>query len=83
MIVKDLVVQIEDGLHARPAAELVREMSKFNSSVSFVIGSKTLNAKSILGLMGLNIRKGQTLKVIIEGDDEEEVLSRLESFLTL
>jgi phosphotransferase system HPr (HPr) family protein len=81
MIEKNITITIKNGLHARPASELVKKLSGFSSSVEFDIGGKRYNAKSILGLMSAAFREGQTIKVIVDGEDEEESLRWLTSFL--
>ncbi|MFD2212490.1 HPr family phosphocarrier protein [Metabacillus endolithicus] len=82
MIEKEIEIKIENGLHARPSAELIKLMNTFKSTVYFNINTKKVNAKSILNLMGVSIKKNQSILVIIDGDDEEEALLALEAFLT-
>lgn len=82
MIEKEIEIKIENGLHARPSAELIKLMNTFKSTVYFNIDTKKVNAKSILNLMGVSIQKNQSILVIIDGDDEEEALLALEAFLT-
>ncbi|MCM3409448.1 HPr family phosphocarrier protein [Metabacillus litoralis] len=82
MIEKEIKIKIENGLHARPSAELIKLMNTFKSTVYFNIETKKVNAKSILNLMGVSIQKNQSIRVMIDGDDEEEALLALEAFLT-
>ncbi|MCM3163368.1 HPr family phosphocarrier protein [Metabacillus litoralis] len=82
MIEKEIKIKIENGLHARPSAELIKLMNTFKSTVYFNIEIKKVNAKSILNLMGVSIQKNQSIRVMIDGDDEEEALLALEAFLT-
>lgn len=81
MIEKDITITLKNGLHARPASELVKKLNDFSSSVDFYKGNKKFNAKSILGLMSAALREGQTIKIIVDGKDEEETLRWLTSFL--
>jgi catabolite repression HPr-like protein len=81
MIEKDMTITHKNGLHARPASELVKKLNEFSSSVDFYNGEKKYNAKSILGLMSASFREGQTIKIIVDGVDEEETLRWLTSFL--
>jgi phosphotransferase system HPr (HPr) family protein len=81
MIEKEIIVTIKEGLHARSAGELVQNLSRFTSEVEFKLKNRSYNAKSILGLMGAAIQEGQTIKVKVDGPDEEEALEWLESFI--
>ncbi|WP_077617072.1 HPr family phosphocarrier protein [Bacillus sinesaloumensis] len=81
MIEKEITVTIKEGLHAKPAGELVQNLSRFTSDVEFHFKNRSYNAKSILGLMGAGIREGQTITVRIDGPDEEEAFAWLRSFI--
>lgn len=81
MTEKEVVVNIPNGLHARPAAELVKRLKTFTCSIEIDNGKNKVNAKSILSLMGTGIKEGQTIKVIIDGEDAEEALTCIESYL--
>ncbi|OFK81820.1 PTS galactitol transporter subunit IIC [Anaerosphaera sp. HMSC064C01] len=69
------------GIHARPAGLLVKLLATIKSDVKVAKGEKIVNAKSILGLMGLQAKQGEAIKFIIEGDDEEEAIKKVEDFL--
>lgn len=69
------------GIHARPAGLLVKLLAAIKSDVKVAKGEKIVNAKSILGLMGLQAKKGEAIKFIIEGADEEEAIKKVEDFL--
>ena len=60
------------GLHARAAAKLVSAASKFSSEVNITSGSKTVNTKSIMGVMMLAAAKGTELGLEINGPDEQQ-----------
>ncbi|MFO1442462.1 HPr family phosphocarrier protein [Bacillus sp. Bva_UNVM-123] len=81
MIEKEITVTIEKGLHARPAAELVKKLNGFQSIVEFHVGGKTYNPKSVLSMMTASIGQGETIRVVINGSDEEEVIELLTKFL--
>lgn len=67
MIEKEIEIKIENGLHARPSAELIKLMNTFKSTVYFNINTKKVNAKSILNLMGVSIKKiNQFLSLLME-----------------
>jgi phosphotransferase system HPr (HPr) family protein len=63
------------GLHARPATELARLASGLTSQTRLVIGEKTVDARSVLSVMGAAIGGGQTLTVRCEGDQAEADLA--------
>ena len=84
MIKKSIEVKLVHGLEARPVAELVQLASKYDSTVHIEAQSKKVNAKSIMGMMALQSHqpgKGTNLTLIAEGDDEEQAVSGVESFL--
>lgn len=72
---------LKNGLHARPAAQLINELNAFQSDVKFQIGAKKINAKSILQLMGVSIAEGEKIKVIVCGADAGEAMACIETFL--
>jgi phosphocarrier protein HPr len=74
------VVGNDHGLHTRPSTELVRCASSFRSQVLLIYQKKTVNAKSILGVLMLAATKGARIGVEAEGEDAEEAV---QSILTL
>ncbi len=70
MISKSMTVELPNGLDARPVAELVQVASRYESSIHIEAGSTKVNAKSIMGMMALDLDNGQSLTVIAEGSDE-------------
>ncbi|MFC7439924.1 HPr family phosphocarrier protein [Laceyella putida] len=77
MVEKKVVVQLETGLHARPAALFVQEANKFASEVFVVKGTKKVNAKSIMGIMSLAVSRGAEITIIADGPDAEEAVNVL------
>lgn len=75
------VVTDPEGIHARPAGEFVKAASKFSSEVNLTKDGKTVSAKKIFGVMGLAVKQGQELTVMIEGPDEDAAAAELEEFL--
>jgi len=67
----------EQGLHARPASIFVKTASKFKSTVSIVHENGTANAKSIINIMSLGLKKDEEIKIITEGIDEKEAMDAL------
>ena len=82
MIKKPLKIKCDDGLDARPIALLVQEASQYESRVFIEIGSKKINAKSIMGMMTLGLVAGCMIKVEAEGTDEEQAVAQIEKYLT-
>ncbi len=79
---KTITVNIENGLEARPIALLVQEAGKFESRIYLEIGTKKVNAKSIMGMMSLGLTNGDDLTIITEGSDEEAAATAIAEFLT-
>lgn len=81
MISNEITINHAVGLHARPASMFVQTAQKFSSTVSVTSGEKTINAKSILSLLGLGVTKGTTIKITADGADENEVLDALKKLI--
>ena len=65
------------GIHARPAAEIVKTAAKFRSNITIVRDDLEVNAKSIMGVMMLAAEFGATIVVRATGDDAEAALDAL------
>lgn len=70
-----------EGIHARPAGELVKLAKEYNSSISVFKDGKKADAKKLFGLMGLGVKQGMEITVQTEGPDEEAAAAALEAFL--
>ncbi len=77
MFAKEVVVQNQVGLHARPATFFIQKANTFKSSIWVEKDERKVNAKSLLGVLSLGITKGLTITIIAEGSDEEEAVSEL------
>ena len=82
MTSKNVLIQLESGLDARPVALLVQEASKYDSVIYVLSGEKKVNAKSIMGMMSLGLVNGEELVVTADGVDEEAAIVGLEKFLS-
>jgi phosphotransferase system HPr (HPr) family protein len=80
MIQKQVQVNIDNGLHARPAGELVKMLKNFQSEVHLVKEGKKFNLRSIIHIMTTSIRERDVILLEINGEDETEVLANLEAF---
>jgi phosphocarrier protein HPr len=78
-VVKELVVQNKLGIHARPAAMIVRITNKFKSEVFVEKDEEQVNGKSIMGLMMLAAGKGSKVKFLATGEDAPQMLAELEA----
>ncbi|WP_370842815.1 HPr family phosphocarrier protein [Megasphaera sp.] len=77
----EFVVTDPQGIHARPAGLLVKEAKKFESNISVFKGARKGDLKKIFTVMALGIKQGETIKVQVEGADEEQAASTVEAFL--
>ncbi len=68
------------GIHARPAGVLVKEIKKYASTVTVNKGEKSVNALKLMALMGMGIKQGDTIRVDIDGADEEKAAAEIEAF---
>ena len=77
-LIKELLVQNKMGIHARPAAMVVRITNKFKADVFVEKDEEQVNGKSIMGLMMLAAGKGSKVKFIASGEDAAQMLDELE-----
>ena len=70
----------EVGIHARPAGLLVKEAKSYDSAIKVTKDGKSAEAKKLMTLMGLGVKKGDTVTVSIEGGDEDAVAAKMEEF---
>jgi phosphocarrier protein HPr len=76
---KELLVQNKMGIHARPAAMIVRITNKFKSEVHVEKDDEQVNGKSIMGLMMLAAARGTKVKFVATGPDAEQMLVEIEA----
>ena len=82
MISKKMKIQLATGLEARPVAIFVQTASMFDSSIYVEVGTKKVNAKSIMGMMTLGLDMGEEVVVSADGVDEEAAISKIEEYLS-
>ncbi|MGN1142744.1 MAG: HPr family phosphocarrier protein [Oliverpabstia sp.] len=70
----------EVGIHARPAGLLVKEAKNYASVIKITKDGKSAEAKKLMALMGLGVKKGDTVTVTVEGADEETAAVKIEEF---
>lgn len=78
---KEIVVRCESGLHNKQATYFVQKANEFDSSIWIEVGSRKMNAKSLLGVMSLGIVTGTTVNLIASGSDAESAVVALEDLL--
>ena len=77
----DYVIKDREGIHARPAGNLVKMAAGFKSSVTMEKEGKTADVKRIFAVMGLGVKQGQSVTFTVEGEDEETAAASLEAFM--
>lgn len=80
MVKRTVTIQSELDMNSRPVAHLVQEASQYSSLVCIEMENKQINAKSIMGMMSLNLGKGTTFTVVADGEDEENAVNGVEAF---
>lgn len=79
---KDFHVIAETGIHARPATMLVQAASKFSSDINLEYDGKTVNLKSIMGVMSLGVGQGADVTITADGDDAAEAITAISETMT-
>ncbi len=79
----DITITNPAGLHARPAAEFVKRAKASPSTITVTARGKTVNAKSMLGILKLGATSGTTISVEVEGDDGEAVIADFRALLSV
>ncbi len=79
MLERMLLVSAETGLHAQASAKVVQLLSQYNCSISLILGSREVNAKSIMGVMLLAAGPGKTITARANGEDAALALDALEA----
>ena len=77
MFVKDVLVQNQVGLHARPATFFIQKANEFRSTIWVEKEDRRVNAKSLLGVLSLGIIGGTPIRLIADGVDEETAVNAL------
>lgn len=75
------VIKDEQGIHARPAGLFVKEAASCESKITISKDGKEVDAKRILGVTGLGVKKDQEIVLKAEGSDEDQAIEKLSKFL--
>lgn len=81
MLEKKVTVQKKDGLDAGMIAVLVQHACKYESKIYLKSDDKKVNAKSIMGMMNIGVRKGGEVTIYTEGSDEDAAMKEIEDYL--
>ena len=82
MASKDFHVVAETGIHARPATLLVQTASKFASDITLEYKGKSVNLKSIMGVMSLGVGQGADVTISAEGADADDAIAAIAETMT-
>lgn len=77
MVEKEAIVNIQVGLHARPATFFIQKANEFKCSIWVEKDERRVNAKSLLGVLSLGIVRGTSIHLIADGADEEQAVESL------
>ena len=77
MYMKEVTVNNQVGLHARPATFFIQKANEFKSSIWVEKDERRVNAKSLLGVLSLGVVKGTTINLLADGLDEKEAVDAL------
>ena len=81
MIIKEVTVRCESGLHNKQATYFVQKANEFDCSIWLECGSRKMNAKSLLGIMSLGIVAGAVVTISADGTSAEDAVDALEQLL--
>ena len=81
MLEKVLQVTNETGIHARPAAILVKVAMRFDSDIFVYRGDNEYDAKSIMNVMSMGVRKGEEIHLRVSGSDEAEAFRTITALI--
>lgn len=76
----DYTITDEIGIHARPAGVLAKKAKEYASKITITKGGKTAEAQKLMAVMSLGVKKGETVTVSAEGEDEEKAAADMETF---
>lgn len=81
MLERELTVCNKLGIHARVSAKIVKIASRYSSKIEITANNKTVNAKSIMGVMLLAAKKDSSITFKTDGPDEQEAMDHLVEFI--
>ncbi|MEE1227812.1 MAG: HPr family phosphocarrier protein [Lachnospiraceae bacterium] len=81
MITKSMQVNMPQGLDPSTVALFIQIANMYESKVYVETEDKKINAKSLMGMMSLLLRKGEKIEVMADGEDEEKAIDHIEKYL--
>ena len=81
VISKEVTINNQVGLHARPATFFIQKANEFKSSIWIEKDDRRVNAKSLLGVLSLGIVKGTAVSIVADGVDENEAIATLSALI--
>ena len=79
MVQHDFHITADTGIHARPATMLVQTAGKYSSDITLEYSGKSVNLKSIMGVMSLGVGQGAEVTITADGEDEEEAMEGIKA----
>jgi phosphocarrier protein HPr len=80
MISKNYIITAAEGIHARPATTLIRLVKKYKSVVNLKKGENLVRLNSMLNILTIGAKGGDTITVTIEGEDEAQAAEAIDNF---
>ncbi|MBR5271167.1 MAG: HPr family phosphocarrier protein [Clostridia bacterium] len=77
MVSSNVTIQNSVGLHARPATFFIQKANEFKSSIWVEKDERRVNAKSLLGVLSLNLVQGAVISIVADGSDDAEAVKTL------
>jgi phosphocarrier protein len=81
MIHQQITIQNKLGLHTRAAAKLVDTAKKYGSKIELIFRERTVDCKSIMGVITLGAQKDNVLDVVVTGEDEEHAIAAINKLI--
>lgn len=81
MAEKTFTITADTGIHARPATQLVNKAGQFESEITLEYNGKSVNLKSIMGVMSLGVGQGADVTIKAEGPDADEAIKELDGIM--
>lgn len=82
MIYKEIAITNNEGLKAKAAASFVQVANQFQSQILIEFANKKINAKSIMGLLSLGVKHGESIYIFANGSDEKEAVAALDNLVS-
>ena len=77
MITREIILKNEEGLHARPATEIAKNALNYSCDIKLDVNGKEYNAKSVIHIMSAGIKNNTQIKIICDGENEEQALAEI------